>query len=82
MNNMKKTAQIYNWVNLGAYVAMVVVNILANALPLGGNTSAQVSDRYPSLFTPAGITFSIWGVIYVLLGIVVIRQLISKKERS
>lgn len=82
MNNMKKTAQIYNWVNLGAYVAMVVVNILANALPLGGNTSAQVSDRYPSLFTPAGITFSIWGVIYVLLGIVVVRQLISKKESS
>lgn len=75
-----KSTRIYNWVNLIAYVAMVTVNILANALPLGGNTSGQVSDRYPSLFTPAGITFSIWGVIYALLGIVMVRQLISKRE--
>ena len=77
-----KTTRLYNWVNLFAYFAMVTVNILANALPLGGNTSAQVSDRYPSLFTPAGITFAIWGVIYAFLGIVLIRQLISKQPQN
>lgn len=78
----RQTARIYNWMNLFALIAMVAINILANALPLGGNTSGQVSDRYGSLFTPAGITFSIWGLIYTLLGIVVIRQLISKNDRS
>lgn len=28
---------------------------------------AQVSNKYTSLFTPAGITFAIWGLIYVSL---------------
>lgn len=34
---------------------------------LGGITTAAVSDSYPNLFAPAGVTFAIWGVIYVLL---------------
>lgn len=74
------TASIYNWINIFAFVIMVLVNILANTLPIGGNTSGQVSDRYPSLFTPAGFTFSIWSVIYMMLGITVIRQLISRQK--
>lgn len=77
-----RTTRLYNWINLFAFTAMVAVNILANALPLGGNTSGQVSDRYPSLFTPAGITFAIWGVIYAFLGFVLIRQLISRREEN
>ena len=75
-------SKVFNWLNLGAFLAMVVVNVLANALPLGGNTSAQVSDRYASLFTPTGMTFSIWGVIYVVLGIALIRRMLSKKEED
>ena len=50
-----------------AYFLMVVVNYLANALPIGGVTTGEASAAYPNLFTPAGITFSIWGIIYVLL---------------
>lgn len=50
-----------------AYVAMVAVNYLANALPIGGVTTGEASDAYPNLFTPAGLTFSIWGLIYLLL---------------
>ena len=43
------------------------MNYLANALPLNGKTTGQLSDSYPNLFVPAGITFSIWGIIYLLL---------------
>ena len=50
-----------------AYLAMVVMNYLANALPLFGRDTAQISDTYPNLFTPAGFTFSVWGVIYLAL---------------
>jgi benzodiazapine receptor len=46
---------------------VLTVNTLANVLPINGLNTGQVSDLYPSLFTPAGITFSIWSVIYVLL---------------
>ena len=49
------------------YVAMIGVNYLANALPIGGVTTGQASDNFANLFTPAGITFSIWGLIYLLL---------------
>lgn len=56
------------------YLAMVTVNYLANALPLNGRRTGDVSAAYPSLFTPAGITFSIWGVIYLLLGAHVLYQ--------
>jgi hypothetical protein len=54
-------------VNLAAFILMILMNYLANALPLNGKTTGQLSDQYPNLFTPAGITFSIWGVIYLLL---------------
>lgn len=49
------------------YVTMVAVNYLANALPIGGVTTGEASDAYANLFTPAGITFSIWGLVYFLL---------------
>ncbi len=57
------------------YLAMVTMNVLANALPLNGRNTGDISDMYPSLFTPAGITFSIWSVIYLLLGLHVLYQL-------
>lgn len=57
------------------YVAMITVNALANALPINGRTTGGVSDAYPNLFAPAGLTFSIWGVIYLLLGLHVLYQL-------
>jgi len=50
-----------------AYIAMIIVNYLANALPIGGITTGEASDNFVNLFTPAGITFSIWGIIYLLL---------------
>lgn len=49
------------------FVAMITVNALANALPINGLDTGEVSDRYPNLFTPSGITFSIWSVIYFFL---------------
>jgi hypothetical protein len=59
-----KTLQILNWI---FFIVMVGVNYLANALPINGKNTGQLSDQYPNLFVPAGITFAIWGVIYLLL---------------
>ncbi|MGP4069480.1 TspO/MBR family protein [Halobacillus sp. B29] len=60
--------------NLFAYLLVVVVNGLANTLPLNGQTTGEISNRLNVLFTPAGYVFSIWGLIYILLGIWVLRQ--------
>lgn len=59
------------------FIGVIIMNTLANTLPLGGETTGGVSDRYPNLFQPSGMTFSIWGIIYLLLGIFVVIQLIS-----
>lgn len=53
---------------------MVVMNYLANALPINDKTTGELSAQYPNLFVPAGITFSIWGVIYLMLLIFCIIQ--------
>jgi hypothetical protein len=48
-------------------VLTLVVNILANALPINGLTTGEISDQFPILFVPAGYVFSIWGLIYLAL---------------
>ncbi len=51
--------------NLLTLVLTLVVNSLANILPLNGMNTGQISDSLPSLFTPAGYVFSIWSIIYI-----------------
>lgn len=50
-----------------AFLAVVTVNALANILPINGVNTGTLSDEIPNLFVPAGLTFSIWGLIYTLL---------------
>jgi hypothetical protein len=66
----------------GAFVVMVVINILANILPINSVTTVEVSDSYPNLFAPAGFTFAIWGVIYVALGLYSLYQLGFLKQKK
>jgi len=68
--------------NLLGFLGTVVVNALANILPLNNIKTGELSDLYPNLFVPAGLTFAIWGLIYVLLAIFVIYQLIPSVRRD
>jgi hypothetical protein len=66
---------LLKWLNIIAFVAVVIINGLAGSTTLiGGQDTAQVSDNNFTLITPAGYTFAIWGVIYTLLGLFVIYQ--------
>ena len=67
--------------NIVGFIAVVAVNILANALPINGKTTAELSDSYPNLFVPAGYVFAIWGVIYLLLLAFAVYQ-VSPKRRG
>lgn len=55
---------ILNWL---CFIGVIVMNALANILPINGYNTGQVSELYPNAFVPAGFTFSIWGLIYLLL---------------
>lgn len=61
--------------NLIAFLGMVTVNALANILPINGVNTGAISDSYPNLFVPTGMTFLIWGLIYLLLAIYIVYQL-------
>lgn len=59
----------------------LVVNILANALPLNGQNTGQISDRFHVYFVPAGYVFSIWGLIYIgLIAFTIYQALPSQRE--
>lgn len=65
-----------------AYAAILAVNYFANSLPLNNRSTGEISDSYPNLFSPAGLTFSIWGLIYLLLGAYVVYQFLNKDQKN
>ncbi len=56
--------------NLVSVIIMISANIVFEALPLNGISTAQVSAAHDTILTPPGFTFTIWGLIYLglLLG--------------
>lgn len=60
-----------------AMAATIAVNGLANALPLNGQQTGEISDRFKVYFVPAGYVFSIWGLIYIGLILYAIYQALA-----
>lgn len=58
-DTMRQTA------NVLSVLLALIVNGLANALPLNGQNTGEISDRFQVYFVPAGYVFAIWGVIYL-----------------
>jgi hypothetical protein len=68
--------------NIILFMGVLTINALANILPINNYNTGELSDMIPNLFVPAGITFSIWGVIYLLLAIFVIVNAIESFKDS
>jgi translocator protein len=68
--------------NFVTVLVTLTVNGLANALPLNGQNTGDISNRFPVLFTPAGYVFSIWGVIYLGLLAFGIYQLLPSQKNN
>ena len=83
MNRQITHSKSLQIVNIAALVLALVVNTLSNALPLNGRTAGEISDALPSFFTPAGYTFSIWGLIYTaLLGFTIYQALPAQRNNQ
>ena len=65
-------------------IATIIINALAVILPLNGKSTSQLSDAITNLFVPAGITFSIWSIIYLFLIVFMVYQILElrKKEQA
>ena len=81
---MKNKNLIFAIGNSLAVIFTIIVNALANILPINNKYTGDLSDAIPNLFVPSGLTFAIWGVIYVLLIVFMIYQLnaVFKKEKT
>jgi benzodiazapine receptor len=72
---------LLKWIDIIGFALTVLVNSLAGGTTiLGGKLTAEISDANPTLITPAGYVFSIWGVIYILLGIFAVFQALPSQR--
>src|SRR5512139_1073218 len=72
---------IRQYVNLLSVLLALIVNILASALPLNGQNTGAISDRFQVYFVPAGYVFSIWGIIYIgLIAYAIFQALPAQRE--
>jgi benzodiazapine receptor len=51
--------------NLFSVILALTANVLASTLPLNGQNTGEISDRFQVFFVPAGYVFAIWGIIYI-----------------
>ncbi|NUQ84842.1 MAG: tryptophan-rich sensory protein [Anaerolineales bacterium] len=68
--------------NLLSAALALTVNILASALPLNGQNTGEISDRFQVYFVPAGYVFAIWGVIYLGWIVFIIYQFQPKQKEN
>lgn len=73
---MKKTRALAV-LNTLFFLVHLVPSQLTQLGLLNSQTIGDVSGKYPALFTPAGITFAIWGVIYLALVIFCVYHLVK-----
>ena len=69
-------------VNVIAFIFTVTVNALANILPINGQMTGEISDRFQVYFVPAGYVFSIWGMIYLAIGAFTVYQALPAQREN
>lgn len=79
MNNQASgTDRLRSYLVLAATAGTVAFNWLAAAGRIGGATPKEISDKYPTIITPAAYAFSIWSLIYIGLVAFSIYQLLPQ----
>ncbi len=55
------------WLNALGFLVVFAVNSVSATGLINGKTPGELSDGIKNLFVPAGLTFAIWGAIYLAL---------------
>ncbi len=78
MNKVKALAIL----NIISFLIHLMMTYMVQEKMVTDNTVGEVSALYPSLFTPAGFTFAIWGIIYSFLIIFSIFHIVKAYKRD
>ena len=79
--NRTATGRVWRWLTALAIFGNIFLNYYANTRPFAGQTMAVVSAKYPTLLTPAGYAFSIWGLIFLALAVYAVWQLLPAQQK-
>lgn len=79
---MSKRSLLNRLLPVFGLVLTLTANGLANALPLNGQTTGEISDSFEVFFVPAGYVFSIWGLIYLGLSIYTVYQILPAQRSN
>ncbi|MCR5887663.1 hypothetical protein LRS06_07700 [Hymenobacter sp. J193] len=73
--------RVWRWLALAAVLGNILCNYVAQRYPFNGQTNSVVSGQYPTLLTPAGYAFSIWGLIFLgILGYTIWQLLPAQRQ--
>lgn len=75
MNEQKKVG-----LNALFFILTLIVNALGAFGLINGMSQSEVSDKYFTLITPSGFTFSIWSFIYGLLAISLVVMYLRREK--
>ncbi|RPD46426.1 tryptophan-rich sensory protein [Hymenobacter sediminis] len=75
-------SRMWRWAASAAIVGNIALNYVSQRYPFNGQTNAQVSYKYPTVLTPAGYTFSIWGLIFLSLLFYAVWQLLPNQRQN
>ncbi len=68
--------------NIVLFAATIVVNTLGALGFINDSSQSDVSKMFPTMITPAGFTFSIWGVIYTVIGVSLLVMLAKHRQKD
>lgn len=73
-------SRLWRWLAAVSIFGNIFLNYYSNAFPFNGQDMGDVSAKYPTLLTPAGYAFSIWGLIFLSLSIYAVWQLLPAQR--
>lgn len=80
--DLRPIGRLWRWITVLAILTNIVLAYYSNTGALNGQSIREVSDKYPTLLTPAPYTFGIWGAIYLGLLAYGMWQLLPAQRKS
>jgi len=78
--NRSASGRLWRVVTALAIFGNIFLNYYSNVHPFAGQPMGVVSAKYPTLLTPSGYAFSIWGLIFLGLAVYAVWQLLPAQR--